>query len=158
MRMLKTTVRLMLFLSLVFLIGCSKGVASKPPFIHRNTVFYASAGNHTATFRVESSFSMDDERQMQEYQGGILLQQGAIKIRHEFVGTTFCPVSADGKGWNYADVYILVITGEKTQPETILVVYRGGQKTVVDSPDLQVTMDQGHSEPAPAAELAALGG
>ena len=134
-------------LMLAMLMGCSKPTVVTSPFVHRGTVFHAKSGSDTATSPVEKNYSMDEEGRPNEHRGGMLLQQGETNIRYEFVGTTFCPVSADGKEWNYADVYVLVIT-KKTGTQTIPIVFRGGKMVVVDEPDLQVVLKQEDREQA----------
>ena len=140
------------------LIGCSKSEVVRSPFVHRGAVFHAEAGPDTATSPVEKSCSVDEEGRPKGYRGGMLLLQGAVRIRYEFVGTTFCPASADGRQWDEADVYALVITQEEARPETIPLVYRGGELVVVDRPDLRVVLKQGASQPAPAADPTVLDG
>ena len=95
-------------------------------------------------------------RRPERYGGKMGLQNGEISIYWEFVGTTFLPVSADGKQWNDADVYTVMITGEKTETETIPVIYRGGRLVIVDRPNLRVVLSQKDSEPrlAPAPDSA----
>jgi len=158
MKTLTTLAIMITAITLATAVSCSESEAPNFPFAHRNAVFHAMAGNDTATSPVEKNFSMDKRGQPGRYQGGMLLQQGAIEIRHEFVGTTFCPVTADGNGWNDADVYVLVIADEMPKTETIPVVYKGGKMVVVDRPNLQVVLEQEESGPTPAIDLAKLGG
>jgi len=158
MTTLKALIQFILVLSMVILIGCGSPEAMKPAFVHPSAVFVAKAGTDTATCPVEHNYSMDDEGRPREYRGEMLLQQDAIDIHYQFVGTTFCPVSADGREWQHADVYVVAITGKNFMAETIPIVYRGEKTVVVDRPDLQVVLRKGDSEPALTADLARLGG
>lgn len=152
MKTFNTLIRTIPILLLAILIGCSRSDVTKAPFVHRNAVFHAKAGGDTAVSSVEKNFSMDEKGQRQEYSGSMSLQQGAIEIRHEFVGTAFCPASPNGEEWHDADVYVVAITGERTPAETIPVIYRGQQTVVVQRADLQIILKEGDTEPAIAAD------
>jgi len=134
------TIVFLVFLTAV--IGCGKSETKPPSLIHSQAVFYAEAGGNTGSSPVLKNSKMDEDGQASEYQGGMLLQQGTIEIRYEFVGTTFCPVSADGKQWNHADVYVVVVTDKRhdSVPVTIPVVFRGDEVVVVATPDLRVSI------------------
>jgi hypothetical protein len=147
MKTLRLLARLAPVMPPAFLIGCGNSHAVKSPFAHRGAVFYAEAGPDNATSPVEKNCSLDAEGRPKRYQGAMLLQQGAVEVHYDHLGTILCPKSADGKEWDSADVYVLVITGKKIAAETIPVVYKGGQLVVVDRPGLRVVLTQSDSKP-----------
>jgi len=128
--------------SVACICGYSKSDGSKTPFIHRNAVFQASSGGDGATSPVEKPSAENKTHKPQSYRGGMLLNGGAIKVRYEFVGTAFCPVTLDGKEWNDVDVYVLNITEGSSITETLPFIYKGGAVTVIDRPRLKITMHQ----------------
>jgi len=127
---------------LVAVIGCGKSETKQPPLIHSQAVFHAEAGGDTGSSAVLKNYKMDEDGKASKYQGRVLLQQGAIEIRYEFVGTAFCPVSADGKQWNNADVYVVVITDKRHDPVPVImpVVFRGDEVVVLEKPDLRIAI------------------
>jgi hypothetical protein len=158
MRALKALTQMIPVLLLAIAFGCDRSAVTKTPFAHGKAVFHATAGGDSATSPVEENYSLDGKGQPARYQGRMALQQGAIEVRWEFVGTAFCPVTADGRAWDYTDVYALVITQDGNDPETIPVVYSGGQLMVVDAPGLRVELREEGRESARSADLSELGG
>lgn len=158
MKTSKALARMIPVLAMAVLLGCSKPRAGGTPFVHEGAVFRATAGGDATTSPVERNYSVNEEGRPKGYSGTMLLRQGAIQIRYEFVGTALCPVSADGETWDDADVYVVAITGKGTELETIPVVYRGEKTVIVERPDLQVVLGKGDSGQAPSANPADGGG